>query len=90
MAYVKYIKDPDSRLDYTNDWSSFLGDDIILSSSWEFSADLESDLTSFADDSTTIWLAGGELGNVYPIVNRIVTNAGRIVDRTFYIQIEEL
>lgn len=87
--YVKYQKDPDSLLDYTVNWSAFLGTDIIVGSIWEVPVDLTVESENFADDSATIWLSGGLLGNVYKITNRITTDNGRVDDRSFHLQIEE-
>lgn len=87
--YVKYIKDPEALLDYTIDWSSFLGVDTIAASSWDISEDLTNENETFADDATTIWLSGGDVGEIYQIINHITTAANREDDRSFYIQIEQ-
>ena len=49
---AKFIKDPDAVLDYQADWSDWLGDDTISSSSWESSGE-ELTIDNYSSDSTT-------------------------------------
>ena len=88
-----FIKDPDSKLDYTLDWSKWLGSDTISTSTWLF--DPSTGLTDTAPTvdtaakRTTVFLAGGSVGTTYRVTNRITTAAGRIVDRSFNLLIAE-
>ena len=89
----KFVKDPDSKLDYTVDWSKWLGSDTIAGSVWILDPD-DGDLISSAPSvdtaqkRTTVWLEGGVIGE-YKITNRVTTTAGRIVDRSFILVIAE-
>ena len=94
-SYPSYpYKDPDSNLDYSFDWSSWLGEtETILTSTWEIngtdSALVETN-SLIVDSSTVVWLNGGTLGVRYIITNHIVTSEGRADDRSAYIKIREL
>lgn len=85
----KFKKDPDAVLDYGFDWSSFLVDDVIVSSTWDVPAGLTGVDESFSDTGTSLWLTGGTVGEVYTITNHIVTNNGREDDRSHTIRIIE-
>lgn len=88
----RVIKDPDAVLDYSVDWSSWLGSDEIATSTWEITG-TDSDLTVTTDSktttATTVWLSGGTLGVIYSVVNRITTDGGRTDDRTIAVQMVE-
>ena len=93
----RFIKDPDSKLDYRLDWSKWLGSDTISTSSWSL-APADSVLSvsvspAASIDSaalrTTVWLEGGTVGIEYRVTNQIQTVAGRIADRSFLLMIEE-
>jgi hypothetical protein len=75
-------KDPDAILDYQVDWSSWLGSDVISSSTWIVPADLTKVSEDKTNTTATIWLSGGVEPKTYEITNRIVTLAGRQNDRT--------
>lgn len=89
-------KDPQAVLDYGFDWNDdghggegWLGVDTILASTW---AANKSGLTiqsqSFDTTSTTVWLAGGTLGEGYTVTNHITTAGGRQDDRSFKLVIK--
>lgn len=87
-------KDPDAVLDYGFDWSDFLGDDTIASSTWTLSAgnpdtDLEIDSNLHTDTLTTVWVSGGSLNKTYALTNHVTTSSGREDDRTLKIRIKE-
>ena len=66
--------------------SGFLKPDISL-----WSADgltLSGDAIDTDTLGTTIWIAGGEPGNIYTIANRIDTAQGRIVERSFKLEVQ--
>jgi hypothetical protein len=77
------IKDPDSVLDYTLDWSAWLGSDTILTSSFLVDTGLTKKSDSKTTTTTTVWLSGGTAGTNYGVTNRITTVSGRTADRTF-------
>jgi hypothetical protein len=85
-----FVKDPEATLDYTFDWSPWLGNDTITSSSWAIN---KSGLTivpaseSFDDTTTTLFLTGGAEGEDYKVTNTITTNASRTDERTVEINV---
>ena len=84
-------KDPDATLDYSLDWSAWLGDDTIHTSQWIVEPiSATNPLTvvgsSMTDKTATVWVAGGEYG-VYKLTNRITTMGGRTDDRTIIIRV---
>ena len=86
----EYNKDPDAVLDYSVDWSTWLGSDTISSSTWPV---VPSGITKDSDTNdttgTTVWLSGGTAGQTYLLTNRIVTAGGRTDDRSITINITE-
>lgn len=84
-----FIKDPNAVLDYTINWSSWLGSDIISTSNWAADTGITIDDDSNDTDSATVWLSGGTSGASYAVTNSIVTAAGREDDRTIYILVME-
>lgn len=80
---VTFNKDPNAVLDYTFDWTAWLGDDTIASSSWIVPVGISSGGAVFSSTTTTIWLTGGIAGTSYSIYNQIVTAGGRTEKRTF-------
>lgn len=89
MALTWPDKDPNAVLDYSLDWSAWLGADTIASSSWTLGSTLVEDSKSFTDTTTTIWLSGGSDSDVVNVVNRITTAGGRTDDRTVTLTIAE-
>lgn len=81
-----YIKDPNSVLDYKNDWSIWLGSDTITTSTWVIPPGVTKNSDTNDTTTTTIWLSGGSLDTNYEILNRIITAGGRTADRTFRIR----
>jgi len=91
-----YTKDPDSTLNYSIDWSSWLDSgETIDSSTWIVPAGLTEGSGAYASTSgsasTTIWLSGGTSGVDYRVTNRITTDATppKIDDRTILIKVRE-
>lgn len=86
-----YNKDPDAILDYSIDWSDWLGADTISQSEWDVPTGIteSTPAPSNTNTTTTIWLEGGSVGTAYAIRNRITTAAGRVEDQTIYIRITE-
>ena len=78
------VKDPDEIKDYVLDWSSLLGEDEIVSSTWTIAdgAGLVIDSESATATSTTIWLSAGVIGTTYHLLNRVTTSGGRTYDQT--------
>jgi hypothetical protein len=76
-------KDPNSTKDYLWDWSQWLGDDTITTSTFLVSdGTLELTADTNTNKTATVWLSGGTEGATYEVTNRITTAGGRIDDRT--------
>lgn len=84
-----FVKDPDSVLDYTVDWDSWLSTDTISSSDWVIESGITEDSASNTTTTATVWLSGGTAGTRYKVTNRIVTAEGRTADRSFYVSVAE-
>ena len=84
---MTFIKDPDATLDYTVDWSEWLGEDVIESADWVAPAGLTVESESHTATTATVWLSGGQAGREYAVVSRIVTAGGREDDRTITIKV---
>jgi len=86
------VKDPNATLDYTIDWTAWLGTDSISDSSW--SIDIKGSL-SLTDGGVeqgvkaVVWLSGGKVGTTYNVVNRITTTAGRVDERTIVVLVQD-
>jgi hypothetical protein len=83
---MRWIKDPDARLDYTIDFSTYLGTDTISSVAWT-APGLTVNATTNTTTTATIWLSGGSAGKVYRVRCRINTAGARTDDRTFEIEV---
>lgn len=88
MSFTKYYKDPNEKLDYTIDWSDFLDLDTITVSLWLVPTDLTQTNSTFSGNTATVWIEGGTAGSVHRVTNRITTAAGRIADRSIFLQID--
>lgn len=96
-----YQPDPDDVLDYTIDWRALTNGtgasdwlaagETITASSWTVSAGITqtTPAPSYTDDTTTIWLTGGTVNEVYRVTNHITTNQGRQTDYTITLAIRE-
>ena len=79
-------KDPDSVLDYATDWSRLLDTgETIATSTWITDGEFTIAADSNTDTTATVWLSGGTIGNTGLLTNRVVTSAGRTIDRSFYL-----
>ncbi len=89
QAFAQIVKDPDAVLDYQFNWASWLGADTIASSSWTVPAGITQDSATNTTTTSTIWLSGGTAQTKYPVINRIVTAAGRTEERTMLVVCKE-
>jgi hypothetical protein len=89
MSVKSFVKDPHAVLDYTGDWSAWLGDDTIVTSTWDIPDGITLDNEENTTTGVTIWLSGGTAGTRYALVNHITTAAGREDDRTITISVKE-
>ena len=85
-----FTKDPNAVLDYAVDWSKWLAGDQISDSSWSVS-DPALEISDQANTATqaTVWLSGGAVGTSYTVTNKITTQAGRIDERSFIVQVQD-
>lgn len=82
-------KDPDSVLDYQVDWASWLGTDVISVSTFNVPTGLTKNSEGNTDTTSTVWLSGGTVNQIYTVTCRIVTTGGRTVDRSFDVLMAE-
>lgn len=86
-------KDPNEVLDYVVDWQDanspvLVGGETITASLFEVTTGtvvIDSDTND--DTTATVWLSGGTIGEVCEVLNRIVTSAGRVYDKTTRLRI---
>lgn len=84
-----FVKDPQATLDYAVDWEPWLGVDTIQSVTWTVDAGITQANASNTTTSATIWLSGGTVGTKYKAVCRVTTAAGRIDERTIYVEVRD-
>lgn len=89
FPFASFSKDPEAVLDYTIDWSDWLGTDTISAVSWTVEAGITKDSEGNTTTSATIWLSGGTAGTSYEVTCHITTAGGREDDRTLRIDVEE-
>ena len=87
-------KDPDEVKDYSFDWTKLLAGDEIATSTWsvveETGLVINSKPATNTATTTTFWASGGDLGKVYPMLNRVTTSGGRTFDRTRKLKMKSL
>ena len=91
-----YYKDPEAVLDFTFDWTSWLGGSetissrtITISCSEESSPTLTKDSDSEASGVVTVWLSSGTAGKKYKVECKISTNESRTDERTMMVRVQE-
>ena len=83
----RVTKDASEELDWTEDWSSWLGNDTIQSSSWTIPAGLTEVSSTNTSTAATIWISGGTNQANYVIKNAIATSGGRDGVRSFLLSV---
>jgi len=87
-----FTKDPNAVLNYDFDWSDWLGTGEVISSI-DVAADtgLTVDSSSNTDDTVTVTLSGGTVGESYTVRCRITTNSSpaQTDDRSMTVTIAE-
>jgi hypothetical protein len=104
MALKWPDKDPDEQLDYSIDWSRYLGDDTISSVVWYIedadgvkqewpgtivTNELQHISSSNTNTVATIQLALGNNNTVYTIYCEVTTSAGVTTERKVRIRVQE-
>lgn len=77
-----FTKDPDATLDYTWDWTAWLGEDQIQTAIFTADVGLSIEYDSVSLKTATVWLSGGVAYQTYNVSCRITTAASRVDDRT--------
>lgn len=77
-----FVKDPDATLDYLWDWTHWLEGDTIDSYEVFSAVGINKIFDSNTPSTVKVWLGGGTIGALYCITCRIVTDGGRINDKT--------
>lgn len=92
-ALRTWTQDPSDELDYTIDWNDdgWLGTDTITGTpTWTVPAGLTQPTSATnTTTTTTVWLAGGSVGEDYEVACKITTVAGRKAERTIRIQVRQ-
>jgi len=88
-SYNFFLKGKNSILDFSVDWTLWLGDDSLSAVEWSVPSGITKVDESFSTTMATIWLSGGMLGNSYDLVCSITTVFGRIDSRTITIIIRD-
>ena len=91
MSY--YLKNPESRVDYAIDWLSYLGGQTIADSKWSVDP-VEQDGLTVHDPRRDAWrtaasLAGGVVGHVYSVSNRVTLADGTSDERSICLRVEQ-
>ena len=82
-------KDPNSTLDYTVTWSSWLTADTISSVAWTVETGITQTAATNTTTTATIWLSGGEAGTEYTVTCRVTTAGGRIDQRSIAVRVAQ-
>ncbi len=82
-------KDPESVLDYSLNWSDWLGTDTISAVVWTVPAGITQTTATNTTTAATIWLSGGTANAEYTIECKITTASGRTDERSFIVKIRE-
>lgn len=89
------LKDPAAVLDYAIDWGAdYLGEtDTLSQSSWSVDPDEQDGVaivnSEFDDHSSTVNAGGGIPGRIYRLFNRVVTQSGRVDERSVVLRVEK-
>jgi len=86
---MNFLKDPSGKLDYTVDWTTWLGADTISTSTWTVPTGLTKTSDTHDGKAATIWLSGGTVGQEYTVTNHIKTASLREDERSIIIQVRE-
>ena len=92
------VKDPNDELIYEVDWTDWLGDDEIDTSTFTISSSPDGALTKdnaaivTGNQKTVVRLLGGTVGKKFRITNQIVTDESptETVERSFFVKIQNI
>lgn len=80
-------KAPTDNLNYSVDWSRWLGTDTIATSVWTTPTGINSSLQTNSATTTSIWISGGTIHTYYDFINTINTNGGQTKTATIRIYV---
>ena len=89
------LKDPEAVLDYAIDWGAQYLDqgDVLADSSWWVEPDEPDGVavvgSSFGDSMSTVQAGGGNPGRLYRLANRVITQSGRVDERSIMLRVEK-
>jgi len=84
-----YIKDPGATLDYSFDWTDWLGaNETVSSTSWTVPAGLTKVSESNTSYTSTCRISGGVDGTSYTVTCQITTNLGEIDRRSLQLTVQ--
>lgn len=88
-----YLKDPGAVLDYSVDWGAeYLAGDVLTASDWSVAPEETDGVivvgSDFDASSATVKVSGGIAGRIYRLVNRVVTEGGRLDERSVVLRVE--
>lgn len=84
-----FLHDPNAVLDYTVDWSDWLGADTLASVTWTVPTGVTKASQSNTTTTATAWISGGTAGTDYSLGCKVVTAGGRTDERTIVLQVRE-
>jgi uncharacterized phiE125 gp8 family phage protein len=88
MTYQLESKRPAEVRIYTHDWSGFLGEDTISTSTWAVAdAAIVIDSDTNDDTTATVTVSGGTAGTIAQLTNTIVTSLGETEIETFLLPV---
>ena len=93
MATFKATKAPGARLPFEIDWSAYLADDAIVTSTWAIEGDdasLVVDEQTYDSNIARAWVTGGTTNRRYHLVNTVTTDGGTVDVRTIEIDVANL
>lgn len=89
MSSDRFVRDPDSVLDFRWDWSSWLAEDEVIDTASVTVAGVTKDDEENSTTTVTVWISGGSAGSTGSATCRITTNQGRSDDRTIWLVTQE-
>lgn len=86
---MKVNHDPDDRLDYKWDWSTFLEEGELIDDATVVAGNLLVETPTVVNSGTAVvaWISGGTLGTTVDAVCHVTTSNGREVDRTIVLNV---
>lgn len=85
-----FLHDPQAVLDYTFDWSTWLGDgETITATTVTGETGITVGVVTNDASTVTAWLSGGTAGTSYRVVCHVTTSDGRQDDRTLRLSVTE-